>query len=183
MASVKIDFSSIKSKVKSGVEAALSDQRFLNDIGETVVRNSVASSRQGKDPKTLERYADFTGKSKQRYISRRSAIAKDVGAGSNFRPARSNLTLSGQLLASNTYFTRRTLGGVILTFTQSGFHEPYRSNTTTKTITNKQLAEWHTSGAGAYPARRAFGISKKTIEIVKNKTNAQVRRNILSIRR
>lgn len=174
LAKVSANFRNLKDRVSLTVSDALKDEKLLNDIGETIVTNSKAESRLGRDPKTGERYADFSGDNPQRYIKTRERIARDVGAGRNFRPARSNLTLSGQLINS---IKHKIINGKLI-IGPEGRRTPYKSNSSERVLDNKQLGEWHTTGAGPYPARRVVGINDKTKRIVRNLINAFLKRNI-----
>lgn len=177
MASVTINFSNVRDSLIRKTSEAIKEASFLRDIAETVITNSKASARLGKDPKTLRDYPYFTGENVEKYIARRAFLARSIVAGPNFRSRRQNLTITGELINSASF----KIVGSSISFYHRGEHRPYYTGQ--KPVSNSDLAKWHTEGAGGYPARRVFGISPLTMKIVKNKTNAQIRRKILSIRR
>jgi hypothetical protein len=176
LAKVKINTKDAEKALKNRLNRSLRSEKLLTEVGEIAVKNSVASSRLGKDPTTLEAYAPFSGENPEKYIATRKRIAARNGKGSNFRPAKSNLTITGQLLNSIKAFVER--GKVIIK--ASGEHKPYGKG---KTISNEELARWHSDGKGPYPARNVVGISDKTRDIIKNKVRAFLRRNALKVRR
>ena len=58
MAKVKFDIDALKRSVRDQLESSIKEDKFLQDIGDTVIKNSVAQSRLGNDPATLKKYAD-----------------------------------------------------------------------------------------------------------------------------
>ena len=174
MAKVKANFRNLKDSVSLTVSKALKDEKLLNEIGEVIVTNSKAESRLGRDPKTGASYAGFSGENAERYVKTRDRIAQRLGAGRNFKPSKSNLTITGQLLDSIKHRVENNK----LIIEPTGFHKPYSSNSSTNTVRNEQLAEWHTRGMGGYPARRVLGINDKTKRIVKNLIDAFLRRTV-----
>lgn len=175
MAKVKVNILGAQRAVERLFKSAIKDKELLNDIGESAVKNSVASVRLGKDPATGKPIAGFANR--KTYPEARSRIASRRGAGTSFKPKKSNLTLTGQLLRS----IKHKIKGNIITIQAEGNHSPYYSGG--KRISNAQLAEWHSSGAGNLPVRNVIGVSAKVREIINAKVRAFIRRSISRTRR
>lgn len=155
----------------------IANPKLLNEIGETVVKNSVAQARLGKDPETLNRYEPIGGGNPEAYYSHRDRVAKKFGAGSNYGTKKSNLTITGQLLNSIKHVIKK---GKVLIEAQ-GQHRAYSKGG--KSIGNAELARIHSKGNRNLPARNVVGVSAKTREIINNKIAAYLRRNALKLRR
>lgn len=174
MAKAKVFTKDAEKALTKKLEDALSSKKLLDEIGEFAVKNSVGSSRLGKNPETLESYAPLSRGPKDLYIKRRAALAKKVGKGTNFGKGKSNLTISGQLLKSIKHSISSD-GAIIIEAT--GERKPYTSGGST--ISNEELAEIHSDGGGKLPARQVVGVSEKTNETIRIKILAFLRRNIL----
>ena len=174
---VKVDSKGAENALRKRLNDLTKDKSLLNDIGLTAVKNSVASVRLGKAPSSGEALAPFSGNNSDRYIERRKVIASSQGSGANFRAGKSNLTLTGQLLKSIKHFIK----GSTITIRATGTHKPYTQGG--KSVSNEQLANWHSEGAGGLPKREVIGVSEKVRDIISAKVKAFVRRNITNLRR
>lgn len=167
---MKVNINKAQKALREKFKKASRSQKLLEDIGETVVKNAVGEVRLGKDPATGKPIAPF--KNARDYAARRSQIAKRAGRGTSFKPAKSNLTLSGQLLKAVRYTIKK--GQVILEVADTS-RKPYGNEK--KTPSNRKLAQFQKD---APTSRNIIGVSEKTRETVANKVRAFLRRNLLN---
>lgn len=172
MARTTVNTKDAEKAFKKRFKKASQNKTLLKEIGEISVKNSVADTRLGKDPETQENFERF--KDSSEYGSRRSQIAKSNGRGRSFKPSKANMTLTGQLLNAIQY---KIKGGKVIMDVAKTSRKKYGNEK--KVPNNKQLASWHKAGAGSYAARNILGVSEKTLETIKNKVRAFLRRNLL----
>lgn len=119
MIKAKLDEESVnraKRLTEQLLNKVLTNRKMLNEVGELVVTDVVRQTRSGKtaDGKPLPSLSE-------KWIKRRKQLATG-GTDPAYRPRKSNLTLSGQLLNSFEYFIQGP-GKLLLKFT--GIHKGY----------------------------------------------------------
>jgi hypothetical protein len=114
--SVKLDSKSVDNAEKSVRESfnkVINNQVLLKELGETIITDIKFQTRKGK----------FKPLSKD-WIAERKQIAKATATAQSFSPARSNLTLTGQLIDSLKILTAKA-GNILIGF--AGIHTPYKA--------------------------------------------------------
>lgn len=171
MAKVKVNIDQAQKNLRERFKKASEDTSLLKDIGETVVKNAKGEARLGKEPSTGEKFKPFADN--KRYPKQRKRIADRLGQGRNFKPKKSNLTITGQLIESIDF--EIVDKKVNLRFDDSP-RIPYGEG---DAPTNDELGRYHREGLGNLPKRDLLGVSEKTEKTVANKIRAFFRRTVL----
>jgi len=127
----------IRKKIDIKMKNKLEDSTLLKEIAELVVYNIKGYTRKGKtmvtdgNLKTLEKST----------IKNRKYLAKNNPTHPSFKPPKSNLTITGQLLDALVYRIK-TVGSKITIYFNNNIRKPYKGNKgqpISKTITNYDL--------------------------------------------
>jgi hypothetical protein len=120
------------------IDRVLSGKTMLNEIGDNIVNDITVQTRLGKSTVTGKPFKAL----KDSTIAQRKNIAKHNTVHPSFSPARSNLTITGQLIDS---MRRKVSKGLIEVFFE-GTHKPYntagkkKKSGKQKPVTNEELA-------------------------------------------
>lgn len=122
---VKLNDASVKqveANVRLAFEKVIANKEMLGEVGQTIVDDVRFQTRRGKSiPNDLAPLKPLSKKWKEK----RKELAQSNETSDVFSPARSNLSLTGQLLNSFNYIIRGA-GKLLLRF--EGTHEPYKFN-------------------------------------------------------
>lgn len=139
MARVEIkNLDNVIKSIKRVFDTTVESQKLLNDIGEFTAERIRQQTRIGKDLSDDSKQKSL----KPSTILNRQRFAKFppiAGLSAFFRPRKSNLTLSGQLLDAVGYEVNKATGSVEVLVENTG-RTKYRSSD--KPLTNQQLQEF-----------------------------------------
>ena len=160
----------VAAKAKKVIKAAMSDHTVRHDMANDkngIVFKMVASARSGKDPATGNRFqelADSTINSRKRFKGRSDEEF--------FKPERSNLTLTGQLLKSVKAILPK--GKPIIIISPTGRRDDGKRNVT--------IGKYHQTGTGV-PERRFLGISEQMAKAANTIFKRHLRRRLTRLRK
>lgn len=115
------ELAELSSAAKAAIGGVLKDRKFQESIADTVKTDIVATTRLGKSTVTGRKFPSLS----ESWIKTRRKIIAFQGAPSFVRPAKSNLSLSGELLDSLEYKLSNT-GVFTAKFFFAGMHRPYK---------------------------------------------------------
>lgn len=152
--------------IKAQIQAALSNDKILKEMGEVIVLNTKATARKGKNPTTLEKYPPL----KASTIKSRMYREKSVATSEFYRAKRSNMTFTGQLIDSIKFEIVRAGNRLRLFIKASGSRNDSK-------LTNAQLEKIHRD------SRPVLGISNKVVDILANILKRHLRRALVRRRK
>ncbi|HNC40322.1 MAG TPA: hypothetical protein PK522_00910 [Nitrosomonas sp.] len=154
----------------------IKDPVLLNELGDVMIKDIKFTARKGVNPITGGKFIPLSKK----WIAEREKISQSTPVNDAFKPARSNVTLSGQLLDA----LRRSATNGILSIFFDGIHRPYRAKysemrkkqATTrqigKPIPNNELAQY------VNEIRPFFYVREKLLPQLKTVVIRYIRRNL-----
>lgn len=174
-----------KLRIITKVQAIIKNPELLTQLGNTIVTDILFQTRRGVSASTGEKLKPITKK----WVKERDKISKATPPGQAYSKARSNLTLSGQLLNS---FKITKIVGASVTMEFTGNHVPYTAQyvksykrngktvttnrqglrTIGKKMLNKDLAEY------VQKDRPFVGVRTKLIQTLKNIAIRFIRRKL-----
>lgn len=87
---------SVQANVKRAFDKVIANQKLLNELGETIVKDIRGLNRTGKSPKTGQKHPSLTPYT----IKERGKLAETNQTAETYKQEKSNVTFTGQLLDS-----------------------------------------------------------------------------------
>ena len=163
-------------KVQKNVKKVLLDtivnKANRKEIGDKLLEKMIGSARSGKDPATNESFKPLKKKTK---AFRKKWKENEGETGKLFKPNRSNLTLTGQLLESVKAIYET--GKPTIEITPTGERDDGKKNA--------EIGKGHMEGIPSrnVPARRFLGVSDKMKEATTKTIKRQLRRSLTKFNR
>jgi len=129
----------ISAEVKALFQRVITNKQMLNEIGKTLIQDIKTTTQ--KEGKSIPNKVTDLKLLKERWIIRKTKLAKTNHTDEFYEEGKSNLTFTGQLLNS-IVFNIVSKGKLLFTF--SGTHEGYvsESGKKGKNISNEKLAKY-----------------------------------------
>lgn len=159
-----------KKRVMDLIEKVRKDDRWKDDAAKIAIRNIQIETRLGKNVKDDSKQPPLA----QSTIEQRKTLSQSNSKGTSYGDAKSNLTLTGQLLESLKRTDHKTK--VIIEPTESRKPYKYPSGKSAKrkhTPDNKQLAQYLKE-----QGRTFLGYNEKMKKAIKKKLVEHVRRHL-----
>jgi hypothetical protein len=115
-------FRVVTREAKVALQESMQSKKLGQDIGSVVIRDIQVQTRAGKSIPSGGRLKPLS----KTWIELRKEIIKANGAENYVKPARSNLSLSSQLLNSMDFNQKATSRGLEISFFFRGIHQPYK---------------------------------------------------------
>ena len=158
----------VEESTRKVLQKAINSQELLNEVAVLVQRNIIGSARQGKtqDGVALKPLS-------KSWVERRKKLSEVNSTGTFYKPSKSNLSFTGQLLDSFTYEISRVNATIRLFF--KGSRKPYKGIKKAALegpATNRELAEQIEQD------RPFVFIGEKLNKIIVNKVKRSLRKQL-----
>lgn len=158
--------------VRNKILKTAKNVKMLEEISDAVIKDIQLNARRGKNPETQERFKPLSKK----WITLRDRLQATNTVTDVFKPNRSNLSLTGQLIDS----IKSKFNAFKITFYFDGIHNPYKlkniyknkMSTIGKPIKNEELAKY------VQDVRPFFVIRKSLLPKLKVLVLKYIRKNL-----